>query len=261
VIDLHCHPLPAIDDGPPTIADALALARAAEDAGIRMLVATPHVSTGLRQNDGPRIAAAVAELAAVLASEGIAVELVAGAEVSAPRALELGDDDLRALRLGAGPWLLLECPLSPVGARQFPVAARTIAARGFQIVLAHPERSPAFLGRPRDGLEALVGEGMVVQLTAGAFVGRFGRRVRDAALELLRGGLVHNVASDAHDAVGRPPSIAAELEAVGFGDWIAWLAEDVPRAILGGEPIPPAPPQPSTPPSGWRRLFGRRDRV
>ncbi len=261
MIDLHCHPLPAIDDGPATMADALALARAAQASGIRTLVATPHVTTSHPENDGPRIAAAVAEVGAVLAGEGIAVELVPAAEVAAPRALELGDDELGALRLGEGPWLLLECPLSPVGSRQFPAAARAIAARGFPIVLAPPERSPAFLGEPRRRLAPLVADGMVVQLTAGAFVGRFGRHVRDAALELLRGGLVHNVASDAHDAVGRPPSIAAELDAVGFGEWIPWLTGDVPQAILAGGAIPPPPPQPSVQPSGWRRrLLGRRGR-
>jgi protein-tyrosine phosphatase len=258
VIDLHCHPLPAIDDGPPTMADAVALARVARDEGIETLVATPHVTTGLPENDGPRIAAAVAQVAEALAGEGIAVELVPGAEVTAGRALELGDAELRALRLGSGPWLLLECPLSPVGARQFPAAARAVAERGFRIVLAHPERSPAFLGKPRGALAPLVEDGMVAQVTAGALVGRFGRRVRDAALELLRAGLVHNVASDAHDAVGRSPSIAAELEAVGYADWIPWLAQEVPRAILAGAELPAPPPQPSAPPTGWRRLLGGR---
>jgi protein-tyrosine phosphatase len=44
VIDLHCHVLPGIDDGPETIEGSLSLARVAGAAGTRTLVATPHVS-------------------------------------------------------------------------------------------------------------------------------------------------------------------------------------------------------------------------
>src|SRR5215210_336212 len=175
--------------------EALALAGAAQAAGIGTLVATPHVTSSNPGNDAPRIAAAVDELREALAREAIAVQVVAGAEVAAPRALELDDEDLAALRLGGGPWLLLECPLSPAGAHYFPVAARELATRGHRIVLAHPERSPTFLPDPEGTLGPLVEEGMLAQITAGALVGRFGRLVRETALTILHAGLAHNVAS------------------------------------------------------------------
>ena len=44
VIDLHCHLLPGIDDGPSTTEEALALARAFLAEGITCVAATPHVS-------------------------------------------------------------------------------------------------------------------------------------------------------------------------------------------------------------------------
>jgi protein-tyrosine phosphatase len=254
-IDLHCHVLPAIDDGPPTIAASLAFARAAQAAGIVTLVATPHVNPGHPENDAVRIAERVGDVRAALRAEEIGVDVVAGAEVALARALALDDAALAALHLGGGPWLLLECPLGPAGAPGFIDAARELAARGHRIVLAHPERSPAFHADPEATLAPLVEEGMIAQVTAGVLVGRFGRKPREVALRLLHAGLVHDVASDAHDAVGRLPSIGPELEAAGFGAQAPWLATDVPAAILSGTELPPPPPFPERQRGGWRRLL------
>lgn len=44
MIDLHCHILPSLDDGPATTEASLALARRAVELGVRTAVATPHVS-------------------------------------------------------------------------------------------------------------------------------------------------------------------------------------------------------------------------
>jgi hypothetical protein len=76
--------------------------------------------------------------------------------------------------------------------------------RGHGVLLAHPERCPAFHRDPRM-LGSLVRAGMLTSITAGPLVGRFGGEVRRFALELAQSGMVHNVASDAHDGVKRPP--------------------------------------------------------
>jgi protein-tyrosine phosphatase len=258
MIDLHCHVLPGIDDGPRTMQDAVALARVAYANGIGTLVATPHVDPVHLHNDAARIAHGVADVRAALVQEGVPVDVTTGAEVALGRVIDLGDDELVGLRLGGGPWLLLECPLSPAAAYGFATAARHVAGRGHRVLLAHPERSPAFHGDPVGTLGPLVREGMLSQVTAGAFVGRFGRRVQEVAVELMRAGLVHTVASDAHDAISRPPSIAAELAEAGVEGWTEWLAYDVPAAILAGAAIPPAPvlepPSPPSPARRWWRL-------
>src|ERR1039457_5724011 len=73
MIDLHCHVLPGIDDGPETIEGSLELARAAVATGTRVLLATPHVSW-CYPNDAETIASLVDELNARLTSEGIAID-------------------------------------------------------------------------------------------------------------------------------------------------------------------------------------------
>jgi protein-tyrosine phosphatase len=256
VIDLHCHVLPGIDDGPQTTAAALDLARAAAAAGIATIVATPHVDWSYPANDASRILPAVRVLQAELDAAGIEIQLLPGGEVAVTRAVDLSDDELRALTLGAGPWLLLECPLSPALAPGFIAAARSLAVRGHRLLLAHPERSPVFQRDP-EALAELVAGGMLAQVTAGALVGRFGRTARDTGLRMVRDGAVHIAASDAHGP-GRRPSIAAELQEAGLGDLATWLARDAPAAILQGAPLPARPELPPAPGRGLRRVLGRR---
>lgn len=252
MIDLHCHILPGIDDGPATLEDAIELARDAAAAGSGVVVATPHVNRRFA-NDADKIATAVAELNSRVAAEGIELEVRAGAEIAISRAIELEPEELRRLTLGGGPWLLLEPPFTPQ-ASGVDILLRDMQQRGHRIVLAHPERCPAFQRDPRM-LRSLVGEGVLTSITAGSLSGRFGREVRRFAMRLVAEGIVHNVASDAHDRDARPPSIAAELAQSGLGAFADWWTRDVPEAILSGGEIPRRPPVPlpePTQPRRWR---------
>jgi protein-tyrosine phosphatase len=252
VIDLHCHVLPGVDDGPETLADSLELCRAAVAAGTQTIVATPHVSWDWPGVSSPVIAEGVERVNEALRAEGIDLEVRAGAEIAMTRATDLSDEELDALRLGGGPYLLIECPYSPASAG-FDGVLSGIADRGHKIVLAHPERCPAFL-RDVERLRSFVEAGMLTSITAGALVGRFGRDVGRFARGLLDEGLVHDIASDGHGAgMRRPPSIGPELEEAGLGDSADWYARAVPLAILDGTPLPPAPVPP--PPAPRRRML------
>ena len=251
MIDLHTHVLPGVDDGPADLAGSLRMARAAADAGTEVLVATPHVSHTWAQTTATGVADAVARLQPELDAAGIPIRVVAGAEVALTRGIDLPDAELSALRLGGGEWLLAECPLSP-SAVGFENLLFALQARGHRIVLAHPERSALMQKDPAIAAR-LVGAGMLTSITAGALQGRFGRTAHAYALDLFEAGLVHSVASDAHDADRRPPQIrdglaAADEELPGVLDLAAWLTEDVPRAVLDGAPVPPQPaPAPRRP--------------
>ena len=238
MIDLHCHVLAGIDDGPQTLEDSLAIARAAAAAGTRTLVATSHVSWEY-PNRAETIARLVDELNRRLEGERLAVEVRPGAEIAMTRLPDTPPEELSRLTLGGGRWLLVEPPFTLVSTGLDALIAG-VRNRGFQVVLAHPERCPAF-HRDRSMLEALVRSGVLASVTAGSLDGRFGTAVRRFSLDLVRDELVHNVASDAHDARSRPPTIAAELERAGLGTLTHWLTQAVPGAILGGGEIPPRP--------------------
>jgi protein-tyrosine phosphatase len=239
-IDLHAHVLPGLDDGPRRLEEAVALVRAAGTRGTATMVATSHVNR--RWGVGAdQIAAAHDRLRAALARDGVEVELLRGAEIAIDRLPGLQGGELDRLGLGGGATLLVECPLrEETGDPSFPV--RRLLADGRPVLLAHPERSPLFQREP-ERLARLVAEGATAQLTAASFAGAFGRVARDSAIAMLRAGIAHLVASDAHDRVRRPPGLADGLAALrraapDLAGLDAHLGHDVPAAVLAGAPVP-----------------------
>jgi protein-tyrosine phosphatase len=258
VIDLHSHILPGVDDGPRTLEGSLELARVAVAAGTRTILATPHIHTDERI-DAALVAERLATLRPALEAAGIPLEVLPGGEIAIWRLADLDDASLRSLALGGGPYLLVESPFSPSAAAFEPVVLDLIA-RGYKVLLAHPERCPAFQHDPMR-LERLVEGGVLVQLTAGSMTGAFGTTVKRFTSALLRYGLVHVVASDAHDAVKRPPGLTAGFDALerelpGLTGQRRWMTEEVPRAILDGTPLPEQPPLPRQ--AGLLRRLGLR---
>jgi protein-tyrosine phosphatase len=165
--------------------------------------------------------------------------VLTGAEIAMTRAADLAPEELNAMALAGGGWLLIESPFSPV-ATGLQALVGTLQDQGYRILLAHPERCPAFHRDP-DILRSLSRTGALSSITAGSLVGRFGSTVRRFAFELIAAGLAHNVASDAHDCVQRHPGGLAELEQSGLSPLADWLTRDVPAAILTDRPIPPRP--------------------
>ena len=235
VIDLHAHILPGLDDGPATEDEAVALARAAVAAGTQAMATTSHVSHahGLRP---AQLSTARAALASRLERENVPLELLQGGEIAPDRLPSLTEDDLRALTLGAGGYLLLECPFSPAGGLDLMVD--DLQRRGFGVLLAHPERSPSFV-RNVDLLATLVERGALAQVTAASLTGAFGETVRRTAHTMLDRGLLHVLASDAHDARHRPPDMRPALD----GPQAEWMTEAAPAAIVAGRPLPERPPR------------------
>jgi protein-tyrosine phosphatase len=238
MIDLHCHVLPGIDDGPEALEGSLALALAAAAIGTRTLVATPHVSRRF-PNDATTIAHLVEQLNRRLRADGVSIEILAGGEIAATHAPKLSPEQLRSLHLGVGPWLLIE-PSFTQGVAGLEGLIADLQRAEHRVLLAHPERCTAFHRDPLM-LAALVQRGVLTSITAGSLVGRFGEHVRRFAMQLARDGLIHNVASDTHDRVRRPPGMAEEIERAGLGPLSDWLTEDVPAAIISGAEVPPRP--------------------
>lgn len=254
MIDLHCHLLPGIDDGPGTLEGAVQMAQLAVADGVERIVCTPHINHSYPGNSAARIAEAVDSLRGELAAAGVPLQIDAGGEVALTRALELDDDELRALSLAGSGLILLELP---IGA-EVPRAAqlvRSVLARGHRVLLAHPERCLSFHQQPHL-LSELVEAGCSAQLTTGSLAGDFGRTVRRLAHQMLADGLVHVISSDAHDPHHRSPRLADPLRPVGFADAAIEQACALgPAALLAGESVPAC--SPVRRPGGLRGRFGR----
>ncbi len=243
MIDLHTHLLPALDDGPTTIGESVALAKAMVEAGTDVVVATPHVSARYptRRAD---IAGAAVQLREALVSAGVKLNVREGAEVELFRTRDMSDAELLDLRIAGRKWLLVEPPLAPAAGS--PVAEiEGLLARGHHVMLAHVERCPA-LQRSPAGLRHLVGAGVLVSVTASSLTGGFGGRAQCFAAALVREGLVHNIASDAHDLEARPPAMVGHLEKAAadlrqLRSQAGWLTGPAAAAILVGAALPSRP--------------------
>jgi protein-tyrosine phosphatase len=238
MIDLHSHILPGIDDGAGSVQDSVDIARAAVTDGIVAIAGTPHV-----RDDWPTKADVmedrVAELRAELELAGIPLDVRTGGEIALPWLARLSREELRRFTLGGSRYLLVETPYYgwPL---ELPDALRSLQEEGFAPVLAHPERNPEVAARPQQ-LEALVEAGVLVQVTAASVDGRIGRRAQECGLLLIREGLAHLLASDAHHASVREVGMAEAATRVGDTALARWLTWDVPAAILTDEAIPPRP--------------------
>src|SRR4051794_39797976 len=235
------------------------MGRAAVAGGVEAIVATPHVSARY-QNDPTSFPELVGQVQAALDEAGVVLRVHTGAEISHVMVPELSDDALKASTLGGGGFILFEPPLTgPV-----PFIDRMVAdlqERGYKIVIAHPERIAAFQRKPQL-IEQLVEQGCVTSVTAGSVGGQFGATVKRFAQDLFARGLVHNLASDAHDAEFRSPALRPTLDAAvaelpELEGWLEYLTVEAPQAILAGE-APSGPMPVIEPKRGFlSRLRGR----
>lgn len=239
MIDLHSHILPGIDDGARSVRESVEMARVAVAEGVRAIAATPHV-----RDDYPTgpdtMERLVGELREALRAAQVPLQVLPGGELAYDRLAALDADELRRFRLGGSErHLLVELPY--VG-WPLDLAHRLFGLRlaGFVPVIAHPERIDEVQRSP-ERLRPLVEAGALVQLTAASVDGRGGRRASDASFELLRRELAHLVASDAHSPEVRAIGLAGAVRAIGDERLAGWLTEEVPAAILAGDPLPERP--------------------
>jgi len=242
IIDIHAHVLAGLDDGPSTQADSLRVCEALAAQGVQTVVATPHLCDPRFPLTPADIRDGVRHLSDACRRQGIPVRIVPGAEVRLqPEFLEFADHGRLVMVPDGGCYVLLELPVHVV-----PMIERLpaqLAAIGLTAILAHAERHRQFQ-RNLSRLEALVEAGFLVQITAASIVGAMGAAARETAERMLRSGLAHAVASDAHSARGRrapqfEAAVAELVSVVGVRRTHELLWAN-PRRILRGEPLVPA---------------------
>lgn len=238
-VDIHCHCLPGLDDGPADRAEALALCQALAADHIGTVVATPHLLgryDGLYDARGIR--QAVADLSRLLTEEQIPLHVVPGADVRLDeRISELLASDLILTVGDAGRHLMLELPhevfIDPAA------LLAQLAETGPKVVITHPERHQFLAQRPQY-VEQWVPYRPSLQITAASFLGAFGRLSEQAAWAFLEAPLPALVATDAHDLAGRAPRMtdAYRLLLRRLGQDAAHiLCVENPRRLLAGQDL------------------------
>ena len=239
MIDIHSHILPGLDDGSASLEDSVAMLRTAAAAGTTDIVATPHANPEYRF-DPLTVERKISELQA---AAGDAPRIHYGCDFHlTPENIEGALRDREKYTINHKGYLLVEFSDFLIPKTTDEIFARLVRAR-MRPVITHPERNQILRKRLAD-MEAWVAEGVLLQVTAASFLGRFGRDARRTSEELLSRGLVHFVASDAHDLHYRTTALDEAFHHVSrkFGEEAARrVFEENPRAALHGVPIPAVP--------------------
>ncbi len=240
MIDLHCHILPNLDDGPSTLDESLAMARLAVEDGIHTIVATPHTLNGVYVNRVEEVSENLAVLQQALAEEHIGLTLYPGADV------HLCPDMLKQIESGeagtinhATKYMILELPSHTI-----PQSTKDemfmLKINGITPIISHPERN-SVIQQDTGILHDLIAMGALTQVTGMSLTGEFGLFVQQTVRQLVSQRLIHIIASDAHSADGRPPvlshAVDCAAEILGSDEEAGHMVTTVPAAILAGEPI------------------------
>ena len=213
-VDIHCHCLAGIDDGPPAMADAIALCRALVVDSVATVIATPHQLGRYNDcNQAVHIRQKVSQLNEQLKHTGLPLTVVPGADVRVDERIcwLLENDKILTLADG-GKYILLELP-HQIFIDIEPLLVE-LGSLGVRAIISHPERHSVLVVRPELLNKWLLEHSATVQLTAGSLLGQFGPAAQKAAWHLLSSGLASLVATDSLDLDGRRPCMSAAFKCI-----------------------------------------------
>jgi len=240
MVDIHCHILAEVDDGPKSWDVSEQMCRIAKADGIEHIVATPHASH--------RYAYDRAHLIQMLNS--LRQRIGDDPQLSLGCDFHLSYENLQDVMvhperyvIGDTRYLLVELSNYGIPAQIAESYAKLIGI-GVTPIITHPERNPILQRAPKQILQ-WIELGCAVQVTASALTGAWGEVASQIAKWLLARDAVHFLASDAHDTRRRPPimSEARELVAELRGEAVAnALVNENPQAVVQGQALPYFPP-------------------
>jgi protein-tyrosine phosphatase len=260
LIDLHSHILPGLDDGSPDMATSMDMARMAAADGIMVMACTPHIMPGLYDNTPSDIRKRVQAFQLKLHEASIDLQVVAGCDGHMRPDFIQGLKTDKILTINGSRYVLFEPPHTVLPPRLEDLLF-SIMASGFMPILTHPERLK-WIETNFALIERLSTAGVWMQITAGSLTGQFGNRPQYWAEKMLGLGVVHVLATDAHNLTSRPPILSKAHDmaqaAIGREDALH-LVMTRPVNILDNEPLEKSPPVYAAagvagePVSGWRR--------
>lgn len=241
MVDIHCHILCGLDDGAKTLDESIAMVKIAAETGTTDLVATPHADLRHKYDEQT----VLERIEQLVSATGGVLNLYPGCDFHMTME-NVQDAVLHPARYAINKrnYVLVEMPDQSIPASMGTILQDLLAA-GMTPIVTHPERN-VHLQKMKETLADWVRGGCLMQVTAGSFLGRFGRKATEFSLQLLDGNMVHFVASDGHDTTHRPPRLdeARAFLAGRNGASVAeLLTEHNPRAALLGERIDAGRPE------------------
>jgi protein-tyrosine phosphatase len=240
MIDLHCHVLPGLDDGSRLLEETMDMARTAVGNNIDTIVATPHSLNGFFVSNWEEVVSLTDTVRKALEAEKIPLTLFPGMETQmCPEYFEALEKGQATTINDNGKYLLIEFPpfSMPPGSRAF---IHKLQLQGYTPVIAHPERH-LILQNDLEQLSELVQQGALCQLTALSVTGHLGSYVQRSAVQMIKTGLAHVIATDAHSDDQRLLSLAPAVDMAAdiLQDYgrAEKMVTSTPAAIIAGEDV------------------------
>lgn len=195
MIDIHCHLLFGVDDGPEKIEQSIAMLKIAAEQGITNIILTPHYRRGMFKFDGELVLQNMKELEPYASELGI--ELHAGTEVHVNGDILEYLDERKVFSLAGTEYVLTEYGYNTEYSYIFKMS-HELLRHGYIPVIAHVERYGCLIKNPKR-LEELQEIGALIQCNAAAILGEEGWGTKQFCKKALKHGWVDIVASDSHD--------------------------------------------------------------
>lgn len=241
MVDIHCHILPATDDGAISLEESVAMCRAAADDGIEVIVCTPHMFDGVHTT--PERGAILERIEQVTAACEGKIKLLPGGEVRYSHEIfQEAKDPQTRIKLNGTSYMLLEFAFQMVPANIEMTIFQMLQA-GVTPVIAHPERNKRIQKQP-EILASLIERGAFSQLDAGSLTKSFGAEPYESAKRIIEAGMAHFIATDAHHLERRRPVLSdavAIAASIGGAEYAQAMVEDNPRALINDRVIPYQP--------------------
>ena len=191
--DMHCHILPGVDDGVKTEEESVRLLKILEEQGFRKVIFTPHLMNIYPDNTRESLLRyyeyfknnAIAHITMELSLGGEYMFDSGFAQREAEGLLMLKDKD--KMFLIETSYLMCE--------RGFDDKLFDLLLRGFQPVIAHPER---YQYASKRMIERWHDMGCMLQLNLFSLAGAYGARVMSNAIDIMDKGWYDFVGTDIH---------------------------------------------------------------
>ncbi len=255
LVDVHCHLLAGLDDGPRTMEVALEMCAMAHAEGVRPMAAGAHQNEHYPANSPEVIRSAALDLRKALQLHGIDMNVFPCAEVMAhPDTVEHWRAGKLLSVADEKRYMLIEMPHG-VFVDLLPTV-KGLRKHGLRSILAHPEREERYLHGDGE-IEAMIDAGCLVQVSSKSITDPKNAEDEAALKDWFRRGIVHLLGSDGHSVRRRPPKMADAYRRI--AEWVGDAQADRIASTNGLAVVHSLPleiQKPAKRGGWWRRLVG-----
>lgn len=207
MIDLHCHIIPAIDDGSASIEESIKIAKEAKKSGFTHIFCTSHFMEEeyILKEENEKL---LNNLREELKKNSIDITLYNGNEVYISTEITNWIRESKFQTLNNSRYILIELPMTTKFPRINEIIFE-ILVKEYIPIIAHPERYN-FVQEDPNSLISFIEQGALFQMNYGSIIGNYGKKAEKTATILLKNNMIHFFGTDNH----RKNSIYTEMDQI-----------------------------------------------